>query len=617
MAASNSKKRVIRQEPGYRKNEPYFTQVDSVLPSEYDPKNRSGLSNHDNQVIHSADSLPSSRQIVVVRNPKNPNINLPVRADFGDLIRPNSATLPVSQQQTPQKTVYVIRRPIPPNPAQPPPPQSNVTRSHNPANIVIVDQTQGRSRGRSPSPVLEQPPVKVETPVPPAEENIDTTEANRSLNVHFRRPSTPYARVDDKIPKETPRKKVSLRKVKNTTVQVSPPSSPVDNKTQIKQQKVTFVDDDETISDNVKSIVLVNPEKQSIAVIENPYVNGVSIREKRKTNIHDETQTENHRHSLISHETIKVHKQTCMQVATACCSRRICLIIVLCLILALIALAGLAVSLYFLFTDTTDFTSEIVGVAVSGVLFIVAMCVMYIILACVGVREGYFLTNRKYVGGTAYALIPPTHPNASRYVPEEYWKMVEDSYRNNLAYHPDAHFHQRHQQKTPASYVSNVDSTEVRRKQQETQYYQDHRLHHPQHVQLNPSVQYHQPQQVELNPSVQYHQPQQVELNPSVQHHQPQQVQPNPSVQVELNPSVREQQQIELNPRVQRQKDKNFIIEMPEKLLTGRKISPRSRERSLKKVVTDIGYIVDDAKKRYNGDVPNKVIVQVDKKTQQ
>ena len=57
----------------------------------------------------------------------------------------------------------------------------------------------------------------------------------------------------------------------------------------------------------------------------------------------------------------------------------------------------------------------------------------------------------------------------------------------------------------------------------------------------------------------------------------------------------------------------NITIEMPERLLTGRKISPRSRERSINKVVKNIGHIVDDAKKRYHGDVPNKVIVKVDK----
>ena len=57
----------------------------------------------------------------------------------------------------------------------------------------------------------------------------------------------------------------------------------------------------------------------------------------------------------------------------------------------------------------------------------------------------------------------------------------------------------------------------------------------------------------------------------------------------------------------------NVTIEMPERLLTGRKMSPRSRERSINKVVKNIGHIVDDAKKRYHGDVPNKVIVKVDK----
>ncbi len=55
----------------------------------------------------------------------------------------------------------------------------------------------------------------------------------------------------------------------------------------------------------------------------------------------------------------------------------------------------------------------------------------------------------------------------------------------------------------------------------------------------------------------------------------------------------------------------NMTIEMPERLLTGRKMSPKSHERKLNKVVNNIGHVVEDAKKRYN-DVPTKVIVKVD-----
>ena len=56
----------------------------------------------------------------------------------------------------------------------------------------------------------------------------------------------------------------------------------------------------------------------------------------------------------------------------------------------------------------------------------------------------------------------------------------------------------------------------------------------------------------------------------------------------------------------------NITIEVPERLLTGRKLSPRSRERSLNKVVKNLGHIVEDAKKHCNGDMPSKVIVKVD-----
>ena len=55
----------------------------------------------------------------------------------------------------------------------------------------------------------------------------------------------------------------------------------------------------------------------------------------------------------------------------------------------------------------------------------------------------------------------------------------------------------------------------------------------------------------------------------------------------------------------------NIIIEMPE-TPEGRQLSPESRERSLNKVAKNINHIVEDAKKRNNGDVPSTVIVKVD-----
>jgi hypothetical protein len=62
---------------------------------------------------------------------------------------------------------------------------------------------------------------------------------------------------------------------------------------------------------------------------------------------------------------------------------------------------------------------------------------------------------------------------------------------------------------------------------------------------------------------------------------------------------------------------KNITIEMPERLLTGGQKSGIERERSLNKMVKNIGQIVEDAKKRYNGDVLDKVIVQVDQNASQ
>jgi predicted DNA-binding helix-hairpin-helix protein len=56
----------------------------------------------------------------------------------------------------------------------------------------------------------------------------------------------------------------------------------------------------------------------------------------------------------------------------------------------------------------------------------------------------------------------------------------------------------------------------------------------------------------------------------------------------------------------------NVTIEMPERLLTGRKMSPKSHERKLNKMVNIIGQVVEDAKKRYHDHVPTKIIVKVD-----
>lgn len=56
----------------------------------------------------------------------------------------------------------------------------------------------------------------------------------------------------------------------------------------------------------------------------------------------------------------------------------------------------------------------------------------------------------------------------------------------------------------------------------------------------------------------------------------------------------------------------NVTIEMPERLLTGRQMSPKTHERKINKVVNNIGQVVDETKKRYNGDMPTKVIVKID-----
>ncbi|CAF1454148.1 unnamed protein product, partial [Didymodactylos carnosus] len=223
---------------------------------------------------------------------------------------------------------------------------------------------------------------------------------------------------------------------------------------------------------------------------------------------------------------------------------------------------------------SVTFAGKLAGVIIGFFLFLLSMIVMYIILACVGIREGYFMTNEPYEGGTTYALISSTHPNTSQYIPQDHWKTVEASNKNHPAYYSDTYnSQQRHEEPMSTPYINYNDNTDVRRQPQPTQYYENQ----PQHT----------------------------------QHHQ----EPEHTQYYQNQPP--HQQQIDSSPRTQQQKDKNFVIEMPEKFLAGRNISPRSRERSIQKVVTDIGHIVEDAKKRYNGNVPNKVIVQVDKNLQQ
>ncbi|CAF1417841.1 unnamed protein product, partial [Didymodactylos carnosus] len=266
MAANDiGTKRVIRQEQSYSKHEPYFTPVNNELSVDglSDPNGRSRPSNYDSQVIHSADaSQPSARRIVVVRNPKQPNVHQQLQSNINDLLRPNSATLLPSETQTPQKTVYVIRRPIPSTSGLP---QSAKKDLQHLSNVIIIDQTH-KPKVRSPILLQDEPPSKIETPIPPAEETNETNDPHKKpLTVHFRRPSPPYKRIDDDTPRETTKKQVPFRKGKTAGVQISPPRSPVDERpAYVKQQKVTFVDDDRIKSDHMnssRSATLVNPEE--------------------------------------------------------------------------------------------------------------------------------------------------------------------------------------------------------------------------------------------------------------------------------------------------------------------------------------------------------------------
>ena len=56
----------------------------------------------------------------------------------------------------------------------------------------------------------------------------------------------------------------------------------------------------------------------------------------------------------------------------------------------------------------------------------------------------------------------------------------------------------------------------------------------------------------------------------------------------------------------------SVIIELPDQLLDTGQVSQRTRERSLTKIVRNIGHIVDDTKRRNHGDLPDRLVVKVD-----
>jgi len=191
---------------------------------------------------------------------------------------------------------------------------------------------------------------------------------------------------------------------------------------------------------------------------------------------------------------------------------------------------------YHSLASSTNLIPKIVGIVVGGILAIATFCFLCILLACIGARDGYFTYNDDgpHAGGRAFAVIPPTHPNARLYVPRDYMKVAENN-------HPP-----------PSASVSNA------------------------------------------------------------VHRQSSFMQPVSTTPFNQQP-ILHRTNTSTNGYENKSNKNNITIEMPERLLTGRQMSPRSRERSLNKVVKNIGHVVEDAKKRYNGDVPNKFIVKVDK----
>ncbi|CAF4725101.1 unnamed protein product [Rotaria sp. Silwood1] len=579
--------------------------------------------------------VPPALRIVVIRNTKHYQ-NDQGSVDLGELGRSNSVEIPPAISDG-NKSVYLIRRPIAPDSLRPVEfyqtiqeplpttpleqirtPTNTLDHTHIPTNtleqtrtptppkdiITASDQPRSPSPRSSPSldsktskrltsptqientqryvPYLKRSRSKVRTPspirlnstrqVPSANHLRQLPSANRlrqvpSANRIHQAPSANRTRsasstnltrpptVKEEELQDTDHQQsfVTLYSLTNTNeldnlscpVTIEPEQQAIQNSRTVTSKIFRRKKTASARTKSAKSIVLINPDEQSIAVIENSYVKEESTRSAvkrsksiKKTRFHgrrDDQSTENLLKTSQSHGCL------------SCLSRHICLIIIICFIIILIGLAGAGVSTYFLITDSSNNTiPKIVGIVVGGILVIVALLFLYIVLGCIGARDGYFTynnndDNNQHIGGRAFALIPPSHPNAHLYIPRDYMKLVENN-----------HSLSKIQMMTRST--SNI-------------------------VHSRSSL---------MTPV----------LNKSY------------TQQQIIHRSNSSGDGLENKPN----KD-NITIEMPERLVTGRQMSPRSRERSLNKVVKNIGHVVEDAKKRYHGDIPTKVIVQINKNT--
>ncbi|CAF1203564.1 unnamed protein product [Rotaria sordida] len=490
-----------------------------------------------NTIITRTEATPKTRIVVVRSSSRTQN----EQGETNELEQPNSVQFPpvLTNGLT---SVYLIRRPIPPS-------ESSIqTKIYQPTDdeppiITTTDNTLTNTENTETSPgqvfslvirTQEEPPVDTNNEIPtvhsPDSEKHLTSSLTQSGNISQKitRQSRSKSQRRNLARSRSKSRSTSRRRPRRIPSKSRLPSSLSSGQEEPKanltveniRQPITRNSQRKTIFSprikSSKSIVLVNPEDQTIAVVENPYLKGESITQiiKRPIPMKNNRFLENEELTEVSKK--EYHKgNTCLD----CLSRCICLIIIICVILALIGLAGVGVSAYFLATDSqTDFIPKIVGIVVGGVLAIIALTFLYCVLACIGSRDGYFSYNddSSHTGGRVFAVIPSTHPNAHLYTPRD---NIE-TYKNNQTSTLNSTIQQQtiNRQKTIINDVNTTTTTNT----------------------------------------------------------------------------------------------KNIIIQMPERLLTARKTSPKSQERKINQVVNDIGRIVQDAKKRYNGDISNKVIVKVD-----
>ena len=122
-----------------------------------------------------------------------------------------------------------------------------------------------------------------------------------------------------------------------------------------------------------KAIVLVNPEDQTVAVIENPYLSGRTIKPVVKTQQQSKSMKQTRFEDNVKYnqfeEEAEVIETSRWYRCVGCLSRHMCLILTICLLFFFIGLAGVGVSAYFFATGNIFHSIDILFISIRSFLF--------------------------------------------------------------------------------------------------------------------------------------------------------------------------------------------------------------------------------------------------------